>query len=247
MTVFRKFTIGVAPYARMYRMYGAGGQVVDAVLALRLKALSEDFFEEVLVQSDRNGYRLTGRHGGNVLSFNDQNITFTRDYYDSQDVFDFNKVLDQFRIIWGAINSVLQIADVRRVGMVSESKYEVPSKAPSAWMRNTFTPLFESKLHAEKFQMRFEDRELAADGLAPDPKKSDFINTIYQIYDSSLDIDHPMPGYMFTNTDVQRYFTPVISGKGVPDEALKLKKHFDAASKKLDDRLKDLGASHAKK
>lgn len=247
MTVFRKFTIGIAPYTRMYRIHSAGGEVVDAVLALRLKALPEDFFEEVLIQTDRNGYRITGHHGNNALSLNDQNITFTRDYYESTDSFDFSKVFDQFRIIWGAINSVLQITDVRRVGMVSESKYEVPSKTPSTWMRNTFSPPFGSDLHVEKFHLRFEERELAADGLAPDPKKADFINTIYQIYDSEMDADHSTTGYMFTNTDVQRYFTPVITGKGVPDEILKLKKRFDVASKKFDDRLKKLGASHAKK
>ena len=247
MGMVRKFTIGVAPYVKMHRIHGVGGQVIDAVLALRLKALSEDFFEEVLVQSDHNGYRLSGRKGSNVLSFNDQSIAFTRDFYESNDSFEFSKVIEQFRTIWSAFNSIVQITDVRRIGIVSESKYTVPNKAPSTWMRNKLSPIFESDLHAEKFHLRFEDRALAANGLAPDPKKADFLNTICQVYDSELDNEHPVPGFMYTSTDVQRYFTPVIPGKNVVDEALKLKKTFDIASKKLDDRLQKLGASDAKK
>ena len=247
MTKIQKFTIGVAPYARLFRMLNLGGQIVDAVLALRLKALPEDFFAEVSMQADHNGYRLIGQKGRNSLAFNDQSITFTKDFYESDDSFDFNKMVEQFRTIWGAVNSVLHLADARRVGIVAESKYEVPSKATSAWMRNKLSPAFASDLHAEKFQLRFEDRALAADGLAPDPKKADFINTIYQIYDGELDTEHSAPGYMYSTIDVQRYFTPVIAGKDVVDEAVKLKKHFDLALKRLDTQLQQLGASHAKK
>lgn len=247
MSTVRKFTIGVAPYVRMHRIRSIGGQLVDAVLALRIKDLPEDFFEEVLVQNDNNGYRLSGRKGGNMLVFNDHSIAFTRDYYESKDTFDFPRVIEQFRVIWAAFNSLAQITDVRRIGIVSELKYTVPSKTPSVWMRNNLSPVFQSNQHAEKFNLRFEDRALAADGLAPDPKKADFINTISQIYDSELDADHPVPGFMYSSTDHQRYFTPVIAGKNVIDETIKLKKTFDLASKKLDERLLELGASDAKK
>lgn len=243
----RKFTIGIAPQVRMYRIHSLGGQIVDAVLALRLKNLPEDFFEEVLAQTDRQGYRLRGQGGRNILTINDLNIAFTRDYHDAEDSFDFEKCMDQFKTIWTAVNTVLHLTDVRRIGMVSESKYEIPKKiAPSVWMRNTFSPQFTSELHAEKFNLRFEERKLAKTGLAPDPKKEDFINVITQIYDGDLDAEHPSSGFMFSSTDVQRYFAPVISGKTVGDEMLKLKKQFDSAFNKLDDRLKNLGAIHAK-
>jgi hypothetical protein len=247
MSTVRKFTIGLAPYIKMHRIRSIGGEVVDAVLALRLKALSENFFEEVLIQTDHNGYRLTGGKGANSLAFNDQSIAFTRDYFESNDSFDFDKVIEDFRAIWGAVNSVVRITDVRRIGIVAESKYTVPSKAPNIWMRNNFSPIFKSDKHAERFHLKFENRTFAADGLAPDPKKSDFINTIYQIYDGEMDNDHSMPGFMFASLDVQRYFTPVITGKNIVDEVLKLKKTFDDSLRKFDDQLKELGASDAKK
>ncbi|TDP63243.1 hypothetical protein DES47_105247 [Roseateles toxinivorans] len=246
MAIVRKFTIGVQPFAKMFRVYGKGGEVVDAVLRLRTKGLHDDFFSEVVVSNDRTAFRLSSEDQLNSLQLTDENFTFTKDYYEANTSFDFKKVLDEFRLIWSAVNAVLNIQDVRRIGMVAEYRYSAETKSASGWLREKLTKL-ETQLLTEKFQLRFEERAPASDGLAPDPKKADFINYIYNFYDASMDASHPSPGSIDVNLDVQRYFAPVINSS-VPDEILKLHKHFEKAEGHLDDKVKAFGAmSHGKK
>lgn len=246
MAIVKKFTIGVAPFAQMFRIHGLGGSVVDAVLALRKgKSLSEDYFSEVAVNAERTVFQLRGLGGLNAMQFTDANITFTKDFYESEKSFDFRTMLDEFRAIWPAVHSTLNIQDIRRIGMVAEHSFKVESKSPSAWLRQKLTT-FESSKITDKFLLRFEERELAQDGNAPDLKKSDFLNYIYQFNDSALDAQHPSDGSIRATLDVQRYFAPVLNGN-VGDEVLKLKHHFELAQKRLDEKLKGLGASYGKR
>jgi uncharacterized protein (TIGR04255 family) len=245
MAIVRKFTIGVAPFAKMFRMPGLAGAAIDAVLRLRSKSLADDYFKEVGANVERSAYRVSNAEQSNLLQLTEDSIVFTKDYYESESSFDFKKVLDEFRTIWAAVNSVLAVQDIRRIGIVAEYRFNVDSKSSSGWLREKFTTL-NTNLHTEKFQLRFEEREFATDGLAPDPKKADFINYIYNFYDSALDTQHSADGYCDVDLDVQRYFAPVLNGN-VGDEVLKLHKHFEAAQRRLDEQLKALGASHAKK
>jgi hypothetical protein len=245
MAIVRKFTIGVLPFAKMFRVHGQGGSATDAVLSLRSKSLPDDFFSEVSFNAERTLYRLSSSDLLNSLHITEESITFTKDYYEADTSFDFRKMLDEFRTIWGALNPVLNVRDVRRLGMVAEYQYTVDARSPSGWLRGKFTTL-KTPLLTEKFNMRFEERELASDGKAPDPKKGDFLNYIYSFYDSSIDVEHPSNGFVNVNLDVQRYYAPLFSGN-MGDEVLKLHKSFDAAQKRLDTQLKGLGAGHGKR
>ena len=245
MAIVRKFTIGVAPFQKMFRIHGRGGEAVDAVLRLRNKGLDEDYFTEVGSNSERTVYKVTSEDQHNLLQLSEDSIQLAKDYYGSTTSFDFKKVLDEFRLIWGALNGVLQVQDVRRIGMVAEYRYRVEDRSASAWLRAHLTK-FPARHETAKFHMRLEERELASDGKLPDPKKADFINFIYTFYDSSSDAVHPTPGHVDVDLDVQRYFTPLLSGS-VADELLKLKKHFDPAVARLDEHLKSLGLAHGKK
>lgn len=246
MTPIQKFTIGITPHMKMYRIANVGGQIVDRILALRLKQLDENFFTEVHQQVDMNGYRIAGADKGNYLIFNDQNIIFTCDLHERESTFNFDSFMRNFKFIFEEINSVLQISDIRRIGLVAEYKYKPPGgKVVSAWLKDQFIPKISLESYTDKFQIRFEERALAPDGLAPDPKKADFVNSIVQIYDGALDIDHPNADYIFSNLDVQRYFTPVISGKQAIESISKIKKTFDQHNKKLNEQLLKLGAVYA--
>lgn len=248
MSSIQKITIGISPDVKMYRVANVGGQIVDRILALRLKELDESFFTEVLQQVDHNGYVITGKDKGHSLIFNEQNIIFSYDLYEQESVFNFDSYMRNFKFIFEAINALLQISNIRRIGIVAEYKYKTPNgKLPSPWLKEQFSPKFNLENHTEKFHIRFEDRALAPDGLAPDPKKADFINSIVQIYDGSLDSEHPNSNFIYTNLDVQRYFAPVISGKQALDATGKLKKTFDQNSKKLNDQLLKIGATYAPK
>jgi len=244
MPSIRKFTIGVLPFAKMFRVHGLGGAATDAVLKLRGKGLSETYFEEIGVNVERTAYRLTGGDQVNSLHITEESIALTRDYHEADGTFSFKKTLEDFKLIWPAIQSVLSVSDIRRIGMVAEYRYSVPHKHPSIWLRENLVAARTAKV-TDKFLLRFEERELAKDGLAPDPKKADFINYIFQYYDSALDASHPTPGYADVNVDVQRYFAPMLTGN-VVDECAKLHRHFESAEGHVHEFMTKLGATDAK-
>ena len=247
MNWVKKITIGVMPIRKMYRVRSFGGQIVDDLITLQLKLLPEDYFGEVMAATDGSAYKVSGRQGQNAVHVTQDTVTFARDFYESTDQFNLDKVLAEFRTIWTAINAALQLQDVRRIGIVTEYQYNVGTKHPSVWLREKIAPMFGANDHSEKFLLKFEDRSLTPEGKLPDPKKSVFYNTIFQIYDSELDADHPKPGFVTTNIDAQKYYAPVITGKHVLEEVDKLRRVHDAATKKLDDQMKKMGALYGER
>lgn len=245
MPSIKKFTVGVSPFAKMFRVHGFGGAATDAVLNLRGKGLPEDFFEEIGSNPERTVYRLTGPDQINALHITEESITFTKDYHDAGGVFNFQKTIEEFKLIWQAIQSVLAMSEIRRIGMVAECRYSVPHDHPSVWLREKLVCL-PSSMATDKFLLRFEEREFARDGIVPDPKKADFINFIYQYYDSALDASHARQGFADINVDVQRYFAPMLKG-GVIDECKKLHPHFERAVSRVDASMKKMGAADATK
>lgn len=245
MAIVRKFTIGIQPFAKSFRMHGLGGIATDAVLRLRGKSLPDDFFSDIGVNAERTAYRLSSEDQTNSLQLTEDTVTLTKDYYDSKTSFDFKKVLEEFRVLWGAVDGALKIVDIRRIGMVAEYRYAVDNKNPSAWLRAKLTTV-PTKSVTDKFSLRFEEREFAKDGGIPDPKKADFLNCIYSIYDSISDVNHPATGFVDVDVDAQRYFTPLLNGN-VADEVLKLHKHFESSQHRINEFLMSLGATHGKR
>jgi hypothetical protein len=244
MTIVRKFTIGVMPFAKMFRMRGIGGAATDAVLKLRSRGLPDEYFAEVGSNPERTAYRMSSADQVNAVALSEEHVAFSKTHYEAGGPFDFKKSLDEFRLVWNALNSVVQVTDIRRIGIVCEYRYVVDGP-PSVWLRRRLTTLDTSQ-YTDGFSLRFEERALARDGVAPDPKKADFINTIYNFYDSSKDGEHPVPGFVTASLDVQRYFAPVFNGN-VGDEVLKLYKTLCATEKQFDGRMKSWGAAHAER
>jgi len=226
-------------------MHGLGGVATDAVLRLRGKTLPDDYFSDVGLNAERTAYRLGSEDQANSLQLTEDSVTFTKDYYEAKTSFDFKKVLEEFRILWSSVDGALKLVDIRRIGMVAEYRYAVDNKNPSMWLRSKLTTI-PTKSATDKFTMRFEEREFAKDGGIPDPKKADLLNCIYTIYDSFLDANHPVAGFVDVDVDAQRYFTPLLNGN-VPDEVLKLHKHFESSQHRIDEHLMSLGATHGKR
>ena len=245
MPQIRKFTIGILPFAKMFRVHGLGGAVTDAVLKIRGKGLPDTFFEEIGVNAERTAYRLSDTDQINSLHITEESITFTKDHHDTGRAFNFGKTIEELKLIWPAIQSVLSVSDIRRIGMVAEYRYSVPHKHPSVWLREKLL-VMPSSLVTDKFTLRFEEREFAKDGIAPDPKKADFINVIYSYYDSSIDASHPEPGFADVNIDAQRYFAPMLTSN-IIDECTKLHRHFEKAEARIHEAMTKFGATDAKK
>ena len=146
------------------------------------------------------------------------------------------KFMERFEQLWTTINRHLQVTDIRRLGLVAE--YRRNQQESSAHLVRNLTRMPTEGFPA-KFLLNFERRLPTITGARPDPKSSDFVNLIYQIYDSVRD-ETPEEGAFNANLDVQRYYDPLLQ-EGVPEQLRALyRKHFEDHWRKFQKTLEDL-------
>lgn len=216
----KQIVIGIQPATKMFRLSSLGGQVIDAILEKRdtSKILGADYYNSISSSASGNEYALTGVGNGNVLQLHQDNIVFKKSFYKSEKHFNFEKALEEFREIWKVVNKIMVVKNIRRIGIAAESRFSLID--PSMNLLKNVTKLTVAD-HCDRFMLHYEKMRLATDGAVPDRKKSNFINVITDLYDSTLDTENPEEGCININVDVQRFYAPLINGDAA-DEALKL-------------------------
>jgi hypothetical protein len=220
MLKIHKFIVGVSPSTRMFRIPAVGGLATDAVLELRGKAnLSNDYYTQVTTSQDGGTFQLRNPESGNYLTINRDNITFIKDSFELDFEIDTSKAIREFLVIWKAITPIINIRDIKRLGIAAEHLLDINKP------NNTFIDVltkFNSPAHPAKFHLKYEERIPTKESLAPDIEKDDFLNVISDFYDSEMDVDHPKKGSANVNLDVQRYFFPRLTKLSDSD----VEKHF---------------------
>lgn len=241
-----KATIGIRPINKMFRVLSVGGSIIDALIGLRGgKVLNDDYFDTGGISNNRQAIRISNESQGNYVNVSVEDVVFIKDFYATGKQFDLNDFLAEFRAIWSAIDSVLKVRDIRRIGFVGEHRFPAASGASATLLRH-LTKL-EPSGHPDKFSLRFETRSFNTDGSVPDEGKGAFVNVIREYYDASQDVQHPEPKFINANLDAQRYFAPAFNGD-ISGEFLRLyNKTFVPATKDLTRELKELGLIYAAK
>ena len=225
MLPIKKYTLGIRPSQKLFRLSSLMGMVIDAVLSCRgEKDIDEEYYSEVSRNVESSVLLLRNEERGNILRIDMENVIFTKDLYETDRHFDIDKTIQEFRLIWKFTNDVLKLSNIRRVGMVAEYRIGPTSGSPSKILIEAFTKITSSS-HPGKFQLRYENRSLVNSGSAPNLQKDDYLNVIYDFYDSEMDVSHPQQDHINANLDVQRYYSPLLNGN-VFDEINKLKKEF---------------------
>ncbi|WP_373498937.1 hypothetical protein [Desulfococcus sp.] len=226
MLRIRKIVIGIRPVTKMFRVSSLGGEAVDSVLDRRgTKPLSDDYYSQVATNMELGAFRLSNEKIGNELKIDRENVVFTKHHYGANTGVVVETAIAEFATIWSAIDDVLRIKDVRRIGIIAEHRFKENDPHVSATLMKALT-IISPPVYPAKFMMRYEERRATAEGLAPDIKKSDFVNVIRDYYDAELDTEHPEKGSANANIDVQRYYAPPISGNIIA-EVRKLGKIFN--------------------
>ena len=222
----------------MFRVNTLNGSIIDAVLALRgSKPIDDEYYKEVASNNDQGSYRLQNQKLGNILKFDLSNVVFTKDAYDLGSAINIEKSLGEFEVIWNAINGILQMHDVRRIGFSVEHRIDLSGVNPNSQAMATLCKL-STPSHPAKFLLHFEDRRPTKEGHFPDIEKSHFVNVIYDYYDSDQDVDHPEPGFLNANIDYQQYYSPLIS-RNIWDEVKIHSRRFNDELKSFRTSLKD--------
>ena len=242
MVPIKKFSVGIRPAQKMFRVGSLYGSLVDSLLAARTnKNLGEDYFNEVGKNLEQGVARLSNERLGNFLHIDVENIVFTKDLYASEKSIDLEKILSEFHFLWKQVDEILQIRDIRRIGIAAEHQERAKDGHASATLIRALTGL-PPPTHAAKFLLQLEDRRPPTNKVGvPDFKKDDFINVIRHYYDGELDIENHNADHINITLDVQRYFSPLLSTNIFEDVLTLYKKDFLKEKGILDADLKKRG------
>lgn len=242
MPKIRKLVIGIRPAKRLFRLSSQAGIIVDTIVDAVGNSLPDGYVTQVKRTGDDQLTSLTSEDGLTTLTLNVENILLTKDYYDNHKHCDQNEVLKEFRTVWEMINKILQVREIRRIGIFAEYRFKPAKDNPSADLLALLSSV-QREGYPAKFVMSFETRLNAKTKGAIDPETSDFLNIGENYYDSEVDSEHSAKGFINANLDVQRYFAPVIGD--IKDHLVEVNTQFEKSSKAFLDRVKKLGLTDA--
>lgn len=176
---------------------------------------------------------------GNQLRLSPQDIMFAKSDYTKNGGVSVDSAIAEFNTIYKVLNDVLRVRDVRRIGIVAEMRYWPNGATPS---KQLLSKLFSHNLAGfpAKFNLTFERRYPSNDTTSFDTATDDFMNVIWSLYDSQIDVDLPDNDSFNVNCDVQRYYTPSFKGD-VAKEIFTLKKRFDIEALQMNRTLEEVG------
>jgi hypothetical protein len=222
----------------MFRIPSIDGLIIDAVLARRgMRPIEDEYYKEIATNHEQGTFRLQNKEQGNILRVDMSNVVLIKDAYESEAHINTEKALIEFESIWITLNEILEMYDVRRIGIAAEFQIESSEKNPNIPAMELLCKL-KTPPHPGKFHLRFEDRRETKEGVAPDVDKSDFVNVIYDFYDSELDAEHPSSGGLNANIDYQKYFSPLLS-RNIWDEVKIQSRKFESELKSFKTLLKE--------
>lgn len=238
----RKFIIGVKTANRMFRVQALGGKCIDSIMnyVMSNDAIPSDYFTHVTSSTEQMKFSLRNTELGNILVIDDANIILYKDFYDFEDDIDIDATVNEFLIFWKIINEVLDIKDIRRIGIVAEQREYLEDGHPSKKLLDNINDFDTAPKFPAKYQFTYESRHPTKESIAPDIAKDDFINVIYHFYDGILDRDHSEEKTINVNIDVQRYFHPNIKVI-TKDELMNVIKTFNKELEKLNKSTAALG------
>jgi hypothetical protein len=209
MSKIKKLTLGIKPVNKLFRLKDMVGTIADEIMSesISSKILGADYY---IAYSEGNGqlpFTLHNKDKGNSIRFSLDDIIFIKDLYSSNTPLNTEKVFKEFKEIFLIINKRLKLSDIRRIGIVGESRMKMVS--PTAFLMNGFSKLLPAH-EPERFVMKFEDRFTKTGKPVTSPETDAFSSNFIEIYDSKLDTEHPKNESINFNIDSQIYFNPLI-------------------------------------
>ncbi|MBC8735620.1 hypothetical protein F6X40_01910 [Paraburkholderia sp. UCT31] len=228
MSIVKKLTLGFRPGNRAFRVESMRGLLIDTLMDARGSALPETFYTLIADPSPAGVVSLMDQEQGNILYVDRDNVVITRDVYKKQNGnIDLEAAFGDFKRVWGVIQGVLKLDNIRRIGIVAEHRYKASGDGSSDLISKiTRLPVHD---YPANFTLQFESRTHSGKGKL-DAAKGAFTNCIYQIYDSAIDATAPAEGFINSNFDYQTYYSPLINTKNVTEE---MERHFFAFKREL--------------
>lgn len=238
-----KVVVGVLYNKRLFRLSSMEGILIDEILDLceNDKKLGKNFLSQFTSSNELNNMHIKfiDKSGKNSLTIQSDQFIFAKSAQSEDASVNIDKVIEEFEVLWKAIDKIVKFPSIRRLGLVTENHIKAQNNtSASNEMLNSLVKLPPPE-HSGRFTLTYEDRELTNKGEIPDQETADFWNTIYTFYPSEKDIELPVDGKINANIDVQKYFNPA---KADPlKEIRNVRKKFADKKKKFKSDLTDSG------
>jgi hypothetical protein len=244
--MIKKFVVGIRPASKMFRVVSGWGEIADHILGARgSKTLPEDYYTHIRQAEGAQVTTFVGEQNGNELRLTPDNVVFIKNQYSNTGGVNMDRALREFAEIYRLLDKILPIRDVRRIGLVAEMRFWPKSKDPSRELFDKITSFRSGGIKA-KFNLSIERRYPSNSVIQFDSEKDDFVNIIWNIYDSQLDRDKSDVEAFNVNCDVQKYYTPSFNGDLVK-EVNALRKKYQTEVEETLQMLKGVGLLEVEK
>lgn len=234
-----KISIGIQPAIRVFRVNDLRGSIIDNLINMGGNNLiSDPYFSELITSPSEDGFIVRNEINTHALTVKFDNIIFTHSFNNSV-IYNKDSFQSDFIAAWSIIDDILDVSNIRRLGIVAEWHHESASKNISKLLLKKLTTLDTGNFPA-KFKLHYEGRRPTKEKVAPDIKKDDLTNTIFEISEDIRSIAGRDMAVIHLTIDTQRYFTPPLkAGSRVPKEVSKLFSIFESNAKKAHDNLRN--------
>lgn len=233
----KKFTLGLQPEKKVFRVDSMVGIIIDALLDARGKKISDTYYTQIAEGGVGGVISLLNSKEGNTLLVDRQNVVFTKSKYPNGHV-NLEEAFSEFKKVWSVIQEVVKFDAIRRIGIVAEHRFD-SAKNNNVDLLSSLTKL-PTRDHPAHFSLHYEKRVPTKPAETLDVSKDCFTNCIYDFYDSALDTSAPENGKINANFDYQKYFSPSLSTRLTQE----MDSHFHAFKKErllFEDQLTKLG------
>lgn len=221
----KKIVIGVRPNIKMMRVASLSGVIVDALMDIRGTGnISDEYFTgfaRAQGVDGTTGVLLTSNDHGNELHILPTDILFMKSTYGSDASVDYDRAFEEFLTLWSAINGLINVEDIRRIGMVAEHLFFEDTNPNARLFKLTN---LEQPENPAAFRLHYENRTWVSKGEGrPDINSDDCYNFIYDYFtqEQEASIDESTADAkksqnrdkigINVNIDIQRYFLPYLN------------------------------------
>ncbi len=236
-----KISIGIQPAVRMFRVSHLSGLIIDDLMNWgKNNSANDSYFSEVTINVSESGFIMRNEIKSHFLNVRNDNIIFTHEYSGKSCTYVKEVFESDFGSIWSMLDKRLETSNIRRLGIVAEWDHESTSKNISKFLMKKLTTL-ETGHFPAKFSLQYEGRRPTKAKVAPDIKKDDLVNTIFNIGEGTRKISDRDEPVIHLSIDTQRYYAPPLnSGSRVIKEVSKLFETFATNIEKAYDILRNL-------
>lgn len=241
----QKTLIGILFAHPIFRLSSLGGLTTDRLMEFirTTNKIDDNYFTRVFNPSPNpNEYviGLSNVTNTNALTINSTEFILEKLRIDNQ-ILDLNDLINDTKLLWSEADKVLNLTNIRRVGLKEEYLIDTSDNRPSNSATEILTKLTKLKFYERPYTsnstISFSYRYPLQDGSMPSNKSDQYWNVLVDL--ASVNNDESSPGMIKLGIDVQKFFNPLLDNPS--DSYKEITERFAVEKKQVIERLNLMG------